>query len=407
VHAAEGHIFHNRLTHTLKVAQVARRIAEHLLRNEPDKLIKAVGGINPDVVETAALVHDLGHPPFGHIAEEELDHQLLAREVVDGYEGNAQSFRIVTKVAIRNLSHKGLNLTRATLNAILKYPWGRSVAGKESKKWGYYHSEREDFEFARGLGPEEPHQSAEASIMDWADDVAYSVHDVDDFYRAGLIPLDQLLLGTPERDRFIEAVFKRWEDESNSKRLEVFNRETASEFFDDLRFWAEADDLDSAFTGTLIQRARLSYLSAFLIRRYILGPEDGIRIKAVKLVGPPKQPSIRIEPRLRVEIDLLKALMQHYVFHNPALVTQQFGQRRVIRELFDIYFEAVKPSSKNNSIIPYPFRDSLDSIQQDEELERARLVADLIASMTEQQALLLHQRLTGFTPGSVRDPIVR
>jgi dGTPase len=407
VHAAEGHIFHNRLTHTLKVAQVARRIAENTIKNVSPDLVKAIGGIDPDVAETAALAHDLGHPPFGHIAETELYQQLRSRGFSDGFEGNAQSFRIVTGLSITTLNYRGLNLTRASLNAILKYPWGRATAGKKSQKWGYYHGDLSDFDFARKLGPSGDNQSPEAAIMDWADDVAYSVHDVDDFYRAGLIPLDQLLLGSAELDRFIDAVFTRWEADKNDKqnklRLGEFNRNSAAEFFkSDLRFFAEAEDLDSAFTGTRVQLARLSYLSTVLIRRYVLGPEDGVDVKAVS-VDDSAQPSVRIEPRLRAEVDLLKALMQYYVFHNPALVTQQFGQRRVISDLFQIYFEAVQVSSKNGSIVPYPFRDYLDAIKGVDELNRARLVADLIASMTEQQALLLHQRLTGIAPGSIRD----
>lgn len=408
VHAAEGHIFHNRLTHSLKVAQVARRIAENIISQEPGDLVQAVG-IDPDVVETAALAHDLGHPPFGHIAEDELDQQLRNAKVSDGFEGNAQSFRIVTKVAIKSADHPGLDLSRASLNAILKYPWSRGTAGKESKKWGHYYTEKKEFSFARDLGPEGSQKSAEAEIMDWADDVTYSVHDVDDFYRAGLVPLDQLLMGTEERNRFIDAVVTRWEkdpqESDNKARLKVFDRASASEFFDDLRFWAEAEDLDFAFTGSRKQSARLSYLASFLIRRYALGPEDGTSTKAVS-IDPSPHPRIRIQPQLRAEVDLLKALMNHYVFHSPALVTQQFGERRVIKDLFEVYFEAAQPKSKNKGLVPHPFREYLEDVRTHDDLERARLVADLIGSMTEQQTLLLHQRLTGLAPGSVRDVLV-
>ncbi|MDQ3814619.1 MAG: dNTP triphosphohydrolase [Armatimonadota bacterium] len=403
VHTAEGHIFHNRLTHTLKVAQVARRLAEFILQKNPPNLIEAVGDIDPDVVETAALVHDLGHPPFGHIAEEELDKQLGNRGVQDGFEGNAQSFRVITQVTIKDDKYQGLNLTRASLNASLKYPWSRGVAGKTRRKWGHYYSERRDFQFARELGPGGENQSAEAAIMDWADDITYSVHDVDDFYRAGFIPLDRLMLGTSERDRFLDAVFQRWEKE---KRSTVLNREAASAFFDGLKLLAvEAEDLEGGYTGSHLQQVILNHLSGFLIQRYILPSGDGV--PAVTLVAPPKQPSIQVEPTRRAEVDLLKALMQYYVFHNPALTTQQFGQRRVIRELFDIYFDAADPNSKdhNLNLLPQPFRDRWSEIRNDE-LKRARLVADLISSMTEQQALLLHQRLTGIAAGSVRDPIL-
>ena len=119
VSPAEGHVFHNRLTHSLRVAQLARRLAQKLLKADQQKAA-AVGGINPDVAEAAAVAHDLGHPPFGHVGEQELRSQLEASpaSVWDGFEGNAQSFRIVTKLALRSPNIPGLNLTRATLNEV-------------------------------------------------------------------------------------------------------------------------------------------------------------------------------------------------------------------------------------------------------------------------------------------------
>lgn len=411
VHAAEGHIFHNRLTHTLKVAQVGRRLAEHLVGSEPPELVEAVGGIDPDVVETAALAHDLGHPPFGHIAEEELDSELTSRGIADGYEGNAQSFRIVTKVAIKSTNYKGLNLSRASLNAILKYPWSRGIDGKEHRKWGYYYSEKDDFEFARASNtPAERRQSAEAALMDWADDVAYSVHDVDDFYRAGLIPLDRLLTGgdnrgsfIDERGRFIEAIYNRWRSEGRTGTIKTFDQQSASNFFESLSSFV--DYILSPFAGTYNQRAEMNFLSSLLIRRYILGPDNGT--KAITLSSSGAGPFVKIDSRLRAEVDLLKELMRYYVFENPALLAQQLGQRRVIRDLFNILYEAAQPASKNSGLIPPPFCDTLKTITGSAKRDRARLVADLIASMTEQQALLFHQRLTGVAPGSVRDLIIR
>ncbi|MGO9254829.1 MAG: dGTP triphosphohydrolase [Bryobacteraceae bacterium] len=129
VAAERGHVFHNRLTHSIKVGQLARRLAEKLLREQPDEAA-ALGGLDPDVAEAAGLAHDLGHPPFGHIAEETLHHLVQTQgRLKDGFEGNAQSFRIVAKLAVSDAQPSigpktidGLNLTRATLNGILKYP---------------------------------------------------------------------------------------------------------------------------------------------------------------------------------------------------------------------------------------------------------------------------------------------
>jgi dGTPase len=204
----EGHLFHNRLTHSLKVAQVARRIAERVLKLQ--RQVADSVGIDPDVTEAAALGHDLGHPPFGHLAEEILNDLATKSGLADGFEGNAQSFRIVTRLALRSRDSDGLNLTCATLNALLKYPWLRGE-GPDTHKWGAYESEREFFHWARSRDTSDCRKTAEAEIMDWADDVTYAVHDMSDFFRAGLIPLDRLAsrLDESERRRFFDEVFKR------------------------------------------------------------------------------------------------------------------------------------------------------------------------------------------------------
>src|SRR5262249_9966913 len=138
-----------------------RRLAERLLKDHPREA-EVWGGISPDVVEAAALAHDLGHPPFGHIAEEELNH-LVSTELgkpkkaggkpkpVEGYEGNAQSFRIVTSLAVRRGADPGLDLTRATLNATLKYPWKFCENPDKPKKYGAYECDDEAVRFARKI----------------------------------------------------------------------------------------------------------------------------------------------------------------------------------------------------------------------------------------------------------------
>jgi dGTPase len=408
VHAAEGHIFHNRLTHTLKVAQIGRRSAEYLISIESEELIEANGGIDPDVVETAALAHDLGHPPFGHIAETELDDRLDEKHISDGFEGNAQSFRVVTKIGRRLDKIAGLNLTRASLNAILKYPYERGPEGtKQHKKWGAYKSEIEDFNFARaGEPPGEPRRSAEAELMDWADDVTYSVHDVEDFYRAGIIPLDQILAGTQERDRFIDDCFRRWKEDEDTPEFRGITKNWGSQWFDQLRFFAETKkfNLLQPFAGTLTQLAGLDFLTAFLIKRFVVGPDRGTR--AIRLESDPTKPRIRIQPQIRAEVEMLKKLMARYVFDNPALLAQQYGQRQVVGQLFEVLFKVAKPGTPGHGIIPEPFRELLNEVGVSDDRERARIVADIIASMTEQQALLFHQRVVGIAPGSVRDLII-
>jgi dGTPase len=203
-----GYVFHNRLTHSQQVAQVGRRLAEKLNQAYSAELRQCEDAIDPDVVEAAGLAHDLGHPPFGHIAEDELNE--LSKEV-GGFEGNAQSFRIITKLALHSANHRGLDLTRATLAAVLKYPWFRGGNENKPNKWGAYESETRDFNFANALLRNPRVRTIEADLMDWADDVTYSVHDLEDFYRAGRMPLHFLarVSDARERESFFENAFQR------------------------------------------------------------------------------------------------------------------------------------------------------------------------------------------------------
>jgi dGTPase len=210
-----GRVFHTRLTHSLKVAQVARRTAESLPKQVERGQLKdeRFSRIDPDVVEAAALAHDLGHPPFGHIAEEELHH---AAAKAGGFEGNAQSFRIVARLALRDWTpddarapYEGLNLTWQVLNGILKYPHVGAAMYESDQvapppKIGAYYSEGELLQAVRTqAGYTTDAKCLAAQIMDWADDLTYAVHDVEDFFRAGILPIWRLA-EPEERARFLE-----------------------------------------------------------------------------------------------------------------------------------------------------------------------------------------------------------
>lgn len=397
VRAGEFDIFHTRQQHTYKVAQIGRRLAQRFVEDP----LEVHHGVDPEVVEAASLAHDLGHPPFGHAAEEELDELVqfgggtrekpgLAEDCdPDGYEGNAQTFRILTKLAVRYDSGcNGLDLTRATLAATLKYPWLRDHNDdKKRGKWSAYRCEEALFDWVREVTPRD-RRTAEAELMDWADDIAYSVHDLEDFHRVGVIPWHAVFADSG-RDRMVELVQAAWfaapVDAGSRIRKAWDNLKDAT-----LAFPAVIDEV---YDGSRRQRFQLRNLTSALIGRYI---------NAVSLAEPGSESAICIPQESGDEVKLLKQIARHYVIGLPALRAQQYGQRRVIRELFNIFLT----TGKSGKLDLLPAR--LRYIWQDHEVDGpSRLAADCVAMLTENEAYQLHQRLTGLAVGSVLDPIVR
>ncbi len=394
VGAHEGTIFHNRLTHSLKVGQIARRLAEKLLAEHGAAgtlaLLDERGGVDPEVAEAAGLAHDIGHPPFGHAGEVVLDDLTRQRGCVEGFEGNAQSFRIITKIAFRKIdpdNPPGLDLTQATLRATLKYPWLRKLDAndlpiddeKASRKWSAYSTERDDFDFAMALNPPANGRSIEAEIMDWADDITYAVHDLEDFYRAGLIPLPTLAQDDDERDRFLAGACKRGE----------LDPDGAAEAFDRVRYLLPS----TPFTGAAPQLGALAVLRSELI-------ETLINAFAV----PARADGEFVPADERMVAEVLKQLTWAYVITSPDLESQQFGQRRIITEIFEAFCglddKGAQKSEPDSLRTPFLERSTFGSSHA------ARRAADYVASLTEAQALQLHGRLTGHSPWSVRDLIV-
>jgi dGTPase len=375
-----GLTFHSRLTHSLKVAQFARRLAERLKRGgDEGPAARAIEALDAEAAEAAALAHDLGHPPFGHLAEQELNRAAAS---FGGFEGNAQSFRILTRLALRSEEHFGLNLTRKTLNGVLKYPWPRDEEDpKRSRKWNAYTADREAFEWVRG-DRKDTYRSLEAEVMDWADDVTYAVHDMDDFYRAGLVPLDRLCQAVPEFKAFQRHLWSSEPGRGDAlcERAELLFRQL-------LRF-------DTPYSGTAEERINLRGAGSFLIERYINAP-------AVETDG--EGAVFAIDENLRNEVDVLKQLIWFYVIQRPSLGILQSGQRRVVADLFKMYEEAALKGEAR--LFPSLYIERLATASTDD--AKRRIVVDLISSMTEATAIEVYRRMTGMVGASISDPTGR
>lgn len=392
-----GHIFHSRLTHSLKVAQVARGLAQRFkgLAKQgalEEGVARLVACLDEDATEAAALAHDLGHPPFGHLAEQ----VLQERSKHASFEGNAQSFRIVTSLALRSsvlpgsdATPVGLNLTRRTLNGILKYPWLRAEEPPlRAKKWGAYaDGDRRAFDWAReGYGDGE--RTLEACLMDWADDVTYAVHDMDDFFRARLIPLERLTVGdSPERERFLIHLRSFAEGRepgeagSDPEKLAA----TAVALFSG----GPVSDIDFPFSGRTGERTGLRELGSQLIGTYISAPQ--LRD------GKDETVEFEIDDAIVEQVLVLKQLTWFYVINRPSLAVIQRGQRQIVKTLFGMYSKAVAEGDFH--MLPPLYAERIEIAPGD--AARERVIIDLIASMTEASAAEIYRERTGVSGGSV------
>jgi len=410
---SERQLFHNRLTHTIKVAHVGRQLAQVLAGKSGAVSLRRAGGVDPDVVEAACRPHDLGHPPFGHIGEEELQACIDAwnRErasraesqghpkplELDSFEGNAQTFRIVTKLAIRSYDSQrppesritSLNLTRATLAAILKYPWLSNAA--RHNKWGAYLSEREEFDFAVN-NDAHPSVSTEGTVMDWADDVTYAVHDLEDFIRAEMIPLYLLVTDQRESDAFVDYAFARLEKTGRTY--------SNSEMRHSWEILKKLFLLPTTYRGNAESRAGLHELATSLLTRYV---------DEVSLV----EGRLQVPPAIRLEVDTLMQLTWYYVIESPALASRQRGQREVISGLFKRLMRWTSTAlheKQESRRLPTQLQTLIKMSEDhtgsatwaanDRELKAARAVVDYISGLTEFQTLDLYGRLTGTSVGS-------
>jgi dGTPase len=345
-----------RLSHSLECAQIGRELGESL-------------GADPDLLETACLSHDLGHPPFGHNGEEALAEVAGA---CGGFEGNAQSFRLLTRIEAKSVDSNGksvgLNLTRASLDAATKYPWSNLV---NPLKFGLYGDDIEIFNWMRQGAPD-GQKCIEAQIMDWSDDCAYSVHDLEDAIFAGQVKVTEF-----ERD--FDLLYKEM---VNGYKSDATEEEAAAALarLQALSCWP------ITFDRTHRSLARLKDTTSQLIGRFVLAAESQTRL--VHGDGPLTRYSANLEiPReAAIEVDFLKAVAGHYLINAAASQERYEKQKVVIHDLVGMLFEAA------------PLE--LDPIFEDDwklatnDSERLRVVVDQIASLSDPGAYALHSHLS-------------
>jgi dGTPase len=409
-----GALTHNRLTHSLKVAQVARSIAELLLSDDSHHSdLIALGGLDADVAEAAALAHDLGHPPFGHIGEAVLD--TFARGELDleeGFEGNAQTFRVVARLDMRSPSYDGMDLTSATRCAILKYPWLRIKPDSDLdehrrrlgsdrpyelrwSKFGYYTEEADDFQQARSIpGVKEEIQSVEAAIMDLADDVTYALHDLQDFYLARVLPISVVL---KELDGYVEKRRHRHGPTEGGSGSAIVGLARRLERSYEGRYNA---DLFLAAVKVILGDIKTNFAEHFdatpdavaNVSKYV-SEKIGMLTHDIVVTQQPtgERAAVHLRDDLWHQVQVLKQLTSEQVIGRPDMAVYQRAQQRTLMDLL----QAMKawwddPDDKRR--LPQPlleWRARAEEGGRDQE----RCLLDFVAGLSDHQAAGLRRGL--------------
>lgn len=394
----ESDFFRNRLTHSLEVAQIAKGIAQRI--NATNRKFKG-NEIDLDLVEFAGLAHDLGHPPFGHNGERALDHCMAAN---GGFEGNAQTLRILSKVEKKVLRpdssssdiygidphgkdrRLGLNLTYRSLAAVLKYdemiPLKRRSGEKLQK--GYYSSECQLVdEIKRHVGTPKKggaFKTIECQIMDIADDIAYSTYDLEDAMKGGFTHPMQLLAKIGQ-ENFFEKLHKKVTGSiSDATRNEVFNAltdlltlsngatTTALEQYTESKLIASDGKMRSEFSSELV--------GGFMSGVSVTTPraED---LRFAKIV---------VARDTRIKIESLKHLSYLLTIMSPRLKVVEHRGFEVVETIFTTLNKA-----DGHTLLPDDLQEIYHRLRDSD--SKCRLICDFIAGMTDRYALEFYSRL--------------
>jgi len=347
-----------RLTHTLEVAQIAREMGSAL-------------GCDPDLVDVAGLAHDLGHPPFGHNGEEELD-RITDR--IGGFEGNAQTLRVMTRLEAKVIDpatgrSAGLDLTRASLDASCKYPWPRKPG---LRKFGYYADDEAVFHWLREGAPGEQ-TCLEEQVMDWADDVAYSVHDLEDALHTGLITLE-MFTSLTERENIMDVAHRIYLPGVDPAAIgAALDRLLA------LDYWPISYDSSQR------DLAALKTATSRLIGRFCQAAEHATRGAYSGAHLTRYSATLVVPDDVRAEVAALKAMTAIYVMNREGAEVEYARQREILAELVSALV-----IGQGRDLEPW-LQPTYEEARDD--AERLRVIIDQVASLTDVSAVEWHSRL--------------
>ncbi|MDP0498487.1 MAG: dNTP triphosphohydrolase [Verrucomicrobiota bacterium JB022] len=366
--------YRTRLTHSIEVSRIARSIAEHLNVQSPE--LGADFFIDPDLVEAVGLAHDLGHPPFGHIGERTLNDLMRSH---GGFEGNAQSLRILTDTFYTSgKERKGMAPTRALLDGVLKYQPLHAEAcmhdGHTPDNHFLYDEQAETraFIWGRTLGEKEPRpgKSIECQIMDWADDAAYSLHDIVDGIRARFITLENL---------------HRW-GEANAATL----GDREKELLERLQELIQKERYEPYFESRLGRFIHACQL--------VEAPDSFLKAETAR-----HQFALEVDEKYTRESKLYKRLAFELIFQSAPIQQIEFKGGRVLTQLFQAverhYLEDA--GQRTLKILPEPMHSWV--LQPKAPKARRRLICDYLSGLTDASAVRLYKRLYDADFGSLAD----
>jgi dGTPase len=394
----QADFYRTRLTHSVETAQIARAIAQNLLFEQP--LLSRC--LVPELVEAAALAHDLGHPPFGHAGEQTLDACMrevskkagVSRKKFLRFEGNAQTFHILVAAEPKSLSYPGLNLTRATLSAVMKYPYEQEAGNDKFiftsdlpiAKWALQHG-GSILKTRSRSSRSRPPISIACQILDWADDCAYSVHDVEDALQAQFLHPGDL-----EQIRFVRCVFAHYDEtqkadaapkldfsEVRERLLDLKRRILPSELGDERahRKAAMRDILNDLITSVSVEARPGNRRSDY--SWHLVVPQEA-----------------------RILSSICKSVIWEAVITDPRVAAISTKGREILRDLFQLLLEEVL-DKKSVALFPRYYRPIVEECLDGGQMEAARAVCNFLALMTDMDALRLHALLRGSKGSSIFD----